>query len=422
MQYVEIGAKRNGDLVGLRADVVADMGAYPVAAFLPSVTHEMVCGQYAIPQAAFRAKCVVTNATPVAPYRGADRPEATALIERAMDLLAAELRMDPAEPRRRNFIPPEAFPYRTVTGQTYDSGEYERALDEALRIADYDELRREQTARRERGDTVQLGIGLSTYAETTAIGGGREYGSVTVEPDGSVTVRTGISPHGQGHETSLAQIASDALEVPFERVRVLHSDTGEVPRGEGTWGSRWLQLGGLAVLGACKKLRGEGGIFAEFDFSQSEPTNPFGAHVAVVEVDTETGQVTLASLVAVNDAGRILNPALFEGQVHGGIAQGVAQALFEEVTYDESGNPLNANLASYAVPGPADLPSFETATTETPTDRNPLGVKGVGESGTIGAVPAVQNAVVDAVSHLGVRHIDMPLTPERVLRAAREAR
>ena len=420
VQYVELGAKRDGTLVSLRADVVADMGAYPVGAFLPSLTHEMSSGQYAIPRIAFRARCAVTNTTPIAPYRGAGRPEAAALIERAMDMLAAELRMDPAEIRRRNFI--REFPYETATGQKYDSGNYGRALEEVLRMVEYDALRVEQAARRGRGDVKQLGIGLGTYVEMTSIGGGTEFASVEMHEDGHATVKSGLSPSGQGHETSLAQVASRALGIPFEHVRVVHSDTGVVSRGEGTWGSRSLQIGGSAVLAACEKLKAEGGTYAEVDFTQTDSTFPFGAHVAVVEVDTETGGAELVKMVAVDDAGVALNPMMMQGQIHGGVAQGIAQALFEEMTYDEDGNPMNANLATYAIPSAADLPSFETVITQTPTDRNPLGAKGIGESGTIGATPAVQNAVVDAVSYLGVTHIDMPLVPERVWRAIQDAR
>lgn len=420
IQYVHLGAKRDGTLVGLRADVVADMGAYAVGAFLPSLTHEMTSGQYAIPRIAFKARCALTNTTPIAPYRGAGRPEATALIERAMDMLAAELKMDPAELRRRNLI--RGFPHETATGQNYDSGDYEQAMDEALRLADYAALRAEQALRRERGDVVQLGIGLSTYVEMTTIGGGSEFASVEMHDDGHVTIKSGLSPSGQGHETSLAQLASRALDVPFEKIKVVHSDTGTVARGEGTWGSRSLQVGGSAVLAACDKLKAEGGTYAEADFHQRESTFPFGAHVAVVEVDTESGRTTLTKMVAVDDAGTALNPMMMEGQIHGGVAQGIAQALFEEMTYDEDGNPMNANLATYAMPSAADLPNITTAITQTPTDRNPLGAKGIGESGTIGAAPAVQNAVVDAVSHLGVVHIDMPLSPERVWRAIQDAR
>jgi carbon-monoxide dehydrogenase large subunit len=473
VQEVELGAKRDGTLVGLRADIVADMGAYPIGAFLLPTTKMMLTGAYRIPATASRGRSVVTNATPVAPYRGAGRPEATALIERAMDLLAAELRMDPAELRRRNLVPPDAFPYRTAAGTTYDTGDYELALDEALRLAGYEDLRREQAERRARGDRVQLGIGLSTYVEMS--GYASEFGGVEVDADGAVTVLTGTSPHGQGHETAFAQIASGILGVPFEEVHVIHSDTGVVPSGQGTYGSRSLQIGGSAVWEAseavlvkAKRLAAhllqvaeadvalqedrrigvagmpgtavtwgqlaaaaaepsrlpegmEPGLAASGKFKQKDSTFPFGTHVAVVEVDLETGEARPVRHVAVDDCGRILNPMLAEGQVHGGLAQGIAQALYEGVEYDELGTPMTGNLGSYLVPSAVELPTYVTAHTETPTPLNPLGAKGIGESATIGSVPAVQNAVIDALSHLGVRHLDMPLSPERVWRAIREA-
>jgi aerobic carbon-monoxide dehydrogenase large subunit len=473
VQHVELGARRDGTLVGLRVDLLADLGAYPISAYLAPTTRMMLAGVYRVPAIASRGRSVVTNATPIAPYRGAGRPEATALLERAMDLLAAELAMDPAELRRRNLIPADVFPHETAVGTTYDSGDYERALDEVLGAAGYEDLRREQAARRRRGDRLGLGIGISTYVEITAWAGG-EFGSVEVGTDGGATVLTGISPHGQGHETSLAQIVSGVLGIPMDRIRVIHSDTGVVPRGEGTFGSRSLQLGGTAVYDASQEVlrtargiasrelevaeadvvvhdaRGLGiagapdtaigwprlaelagaegtadgaaGLVAAGKFQQRDATFPFGAHVAVVEVDVETGAVTLVRLVTVDDCGRILNPMLARGQVHGGLAQGIAQAMFEGVEYDEVGTPLTATFASYLMPSAAELPSYETSQTETPTPLNPLGAKGIGESGTVGSTPAVQNAVVDAVSHLGVRHIDMPVTPERVWRAIRQAR
>jgi carbon-monoxide dehydrogenase large subunit len=454
-------------------DILADMGAYPTATYLPPTTQMMLSGVYRIPRIACRGRSVVTNTTPVAPYRGAGRPEATALLERSMDLLAAELEMDPAEIRRRNLIPPDAFPYDTAVGTTYDVGDYERALDEALRLSGYERLREEQAERRARGDRVQLGIGLSTYVEIT--GFAREFGSVEVSPDGSATVLTGISPHGQGHETSFAQIASAILGIPMDRVRVVHSDTGVVPSGEGTYGSRSLQIGGSAVWNASQavleKARRvaahllevaeadivhhddgrvgvagapdraltwgelataatesprlpeglEPGLSASVKFKQKDSTFPFGAHVAVVEVDMETGEVRPVRHVAVDDCGRILNPLLVEGQVHGGLAQGIAQALYESVEFDELGTPLTSNLTSYLMPSAAELPGFVSAHTETPTPLNPLGAKGIGEAATVGSTPAVQNAVVDALSPLGVRHIDMPCSPERVWRAIRGA-
>ena len=470
VQHVEIGARRDGTIVGLRADLIADMGAYPIAAFLPNTTKQMLSGVYAIPRIASRARSVVTNATPVAPYRGAGRPEATALVERAIDMAAAELGLDPIEVRLRNLIPSDAFPYRTAAGTVYDTGDYARALREARRLAGYDALRAEQAARRERGDHLALGIGVSAYVEITSFSS-KEFASVEVHADGAVTVVTGTSRHGQGHETAFAQLASGVLGVPFDAVRVLHSDTGVVRRGAGTWGSRSLQAGGSSVFERCGEVlekaraiaahaleadehdvefedggtfavRGvperaielarlaeiaadasrlpdgmEAGLRAEGVYREPASTFPFGAHVAIVEVDTETGEVRLVRHVAVDDCGRVLNPALVEGQVHGGLAQGIAQALYEEVCYDDGGNPITSTLTTYAMPTAVELPHFETTRTETPTPVNPLGVKGIGESATIGSTPAVQNAVVDALSPWGVRHLDLPLTPERVWRA-----
>jgi aerobic carbon-monoxide dehydrogenase large subunit len=464
VQTVALGARRDGTLVGLQAEILADMGAYPIGAFMPGTTQEMLCGVYRIPRVASSGRSVVTNTTPVAPYRGAGRPEATALIERAMDILAAELAMDPVQLRRKNFIQPDEFPHTTVTGVTYDSGDYEKPLDEALRVAGYEALRGEQAARRTRGDERCLGIGVATYVEITAFGG-REFAAVEIAGDACATVFVGTTSAGHGHETSFAQLASASLGISFEDVTVVHSDTGLVARGEGTWGSRSLQIGGssvfeqaqavletgrdvaaallevdtadierveggFAVVGAPDRSVGwrevvgasEGGVLrAEGRFRQRGSTFPFGAHVAVVEVDTATGEVRQLRHIAVDDCGRILNPALVRGQQHGGLAQGIAQALFEEVLYDESGNPVTSTLATYEMPSAADLPSFERSNTVTPTDLNPLGAKGIGESATIGSTPAVQNAVVDALSHLGVRHIDLPLTPERVWRALRAA-
>jgi carbon-monoxide dehydrogenase large subunit len=432
----------------------------------------MLAGVYTMPRIASRGRSVVTNATPVAPYRGAGRPEATALVERAVDLVAAELGMDPAEVRRRNLIPPDAFPYRTASGTVYDVGDYGRALGEAQRLAGYDELRAEQTARRARRDPLALGVGVATYVEITSFRS-KEYAAVEVHAEGGVTVVTGTSPHGQGHETAFAQLAAGVLGVPFESIRVVHSDTALVKRGAGTWGSRSLQAGGSSVFersrtvadqasrlaahllevdeadlvpadGGGFAVRGaperwmslaalaaaaqeparlppdmEPGLRAEGVYREPGSTFPFGAHVAVVEVDTETGAVRLVRHVAVDDCGRVLNPALVEGQVHGGLAQGIAQALYEEVLYDPDANPITSNLTTYAMPSAAEFPAFETTRTETVTPVNPLGVKGIGESATIGSTPAVQNAVVDALAPWGVRHVDLPLTGERVWRALR---
>jgi carbon-monoxide dehydrogenase large subunit len=460
-QSVELGARRDGTLTGLRVRVTADCGAYPGDAVdMPSLTARMAAGVYRLPKVDFAWRCVVTNTTPIGAYRGAGRPEATALIERAMDLLAAELDMDPAELRRRNFIAPDAFPHETVAGASYDSGDYALPLGRALELAGYDELRAEQAERRERGDVLQLGIGLSTYVELT--GFGSEMGECTIEADGSVTVTTGTSPQGQGHETAWAQLVSGTLGVELDQVRVVHSDTGRVARGSGTMGSRSLQVGGSAVRGAAEQVleqakrlaaheleaderdievvpgqgvgvrgapasvlswaqlaaaAGAGGLAATHDFETPDSTYPFGAHVAVVEIDVETGLARLVRHIAVDDAGNLTSPRLAEGQIHGGIAQGVAQALFEEIAFDEDGNCVTGSLASYAIVSAADLPTFETERTQTPTPRNPLGAKGIGESGTIGSTPAVWNAVIDGLAHLGVTHVDMPATPQRVWQA-----
>jgi len=464
VQDVELGAKRDGRITGLRVRVVADMGAYPMATYLPTLTREMACGPYMIPKVAFTSTCVVTNTTPIAAYRGAGRPEAAALLERAMDLLASELGLDPIAVRRRNLIPADDFPHKTVTGSTYDVGDYEAALDLALELAGYEDLRKDQAERRTRGGARQIGIGVGTYVEIT--GWGSEFGSVEIHQDGTATAITGTSPHGQGHETAFAQVVAGTLGIPFEFVKVLHSDTVVVARGDGTMGSRSLQVGGSAIHRASESVlekarkvaallleaseadveafegaglgiagapdtaigwtklaeESEDVLAAEVDFDMGERnTFPFGTHVAVVEVDTETGKVELLRHIAVDDCGRILNPMLVDGQVHGGVAQGAAQALFEEVLFDAEGTPLTANLMAYAMPSAADLPSFETAHTETPTPLNPLGAKGIGESGTVGSTPAIQNAVIDAIAHLGIRHIDMPMTPERVWRAIRES-
>jgi carbon-monoxide dehydrogenase large subunit len=474
VQRVELGARRDGTLVGMRVELLADMGAYPIGAFLPVTTQEMLSGVYRFPVIACSGRSVVTNATPVAPYRGAGRPEATALVERAMDLLAAELGMDPAEVRRVNLIPAEDFPHTTASGTTYDVGAYEATLDEALRVARYGEVRAEQAARRTRGDHLALGVGLCTYVEITSFSS-KEFGSVEVRDDGTVTVLTGVSPHGQGHETAFAQIVSSVMGVPMDSVTVVHSDTGTVPRGAGTWGSRSLQAGGSAVFeqarvvvdkaralaahllevdaadvvatddgrmsvaGAPARSVGWGelaavardakrlpegvepGLASSGVFREPGSTFPFGTHVAVVEVDTQTGDVRLLRHIAVDDCGRILNPMLVQGQVHGGLAQGIAQALYEEVLFDDQGNPITGNLSTYLMPSAAEFPWFEASHTETPTPLNPLGAKGIGESACIGSTPAVQNAAVDALAHVGVRHLDLPLSPERVLTAIRGA-
>jgi carbon-monoxide dehydrogenase large subunit len=474
VQDVRIGARHDGTITGLKVRLIAESGAYPSeSVFMPQLTRMMACGVYTIPHVDYAATCVVTNTSPIGAYRGAGRPEAAALVERAMDMVAAELELDPVEVRRKNLVPKDDFPHTTATNARYDIGNYERALDQALALAGYRGLREEQAKRRSDGAAAQLGIGIAVYVEIT--GFGSEFGSVEVGEDGVVTVLTGTSPHGQGHETAFAQVAASVLGVPFEQVRVLHSDTAVVPRGAGTMGSRSLQKGGSAVFQAGEKvlekakqvaahllevapedvvLHDDGrlgvagapdraltwrelaavandpsrlpegmapGLKDTADFD-ADTSFPFGCHVAVAEVDVETGDARLVRMVTVDDCGRIVNPTLVQGQQHGGLAQGVAQALYEGVAYDAEGNPLTANLMGYLMPSAADLPSFQATTMETPTPLNPLGAKGIGESATIGSTPAVQNAVIDAVSHLGVRHIDMPLSPERVWRAIQDAR
>jgi carbon-monoxide dehydrogenase large subunit len=425
-------------------------------------------GVYRIPKIGYDVAVVATNLAPMGAYRGAGRPEAAAMLERILDMASVELGMDPVELRRRNFLQPDEFPYSTVTGVTYDVGDYDAALTEALRIAGYDELRAEQAARRERGDTRLLGIGVSAYVEITAGGSSSEYSEVEVHPDGSATVKAGTSAHGQGHATAYSQLVSGELGIPIEQIRFVQSDTALIPRGGGTGGSRSLQLGGSAALEASRAVLerarslaadlleaapedivvadgtfGVAGVpsrvvswaeistratdeglplVAEHDFVQTGASFPFGAHVSVVEVDTDTGRVQPVRHVAVDDCGRILNPMLVDGQVHGGLASGIAQALWEQMVYDEDANPLTSTLAEYAIPSAAEFPTFEVAHTQTPSPLNPLGAKGIGESATVGSTPAVQNAVVDALSHLGVRHIDMPCTPERVWRAIEDAR
>jgi carbon-monoxide dehydrogenase large subunit len=388
------------------------------------------------------------------------------MLERMIDIAADDLDIDPIEIRRRNFIQPDEFPYKTHTGATYDVGDYDLPLREALRVADYDGLLAEQRARRERGDARQLGVGMAVYVEVT--GGGGEFGSVDVDADGRVTVRAGTSSHGQGHATSFSMLVADALGVPMDAVTYVQSDTAAVPRGQGTGGSRSLQLGGSAVAGAAslvvESARGlaarlleapdaevvlDDGRFhvvgvptvavgwsdvaglaaserlrlgADHDFDSEGSTFPFGAHIAVVEVDVETGQVSPLRHIAVDDCGRIVNPLIVAGQQHGGVGQGVSQALWECFEYDEDGQPTTPTFADYAMPSAADMPPLEVHNTVTPTPLNPLGAKGIGESATIGSTPAVQNAVVDALSHLGVRHVDMPCTPSRVWRAIEDAR
>jgi len=468
-QVVTIGGSRDGTVRAYRLEILQDSGAYPrFGAFLPFLTILMAPGPYAFPQAEAMAISVVTNTTPVGAYRGAGRPEATAAVERAIDMFAAEIGMDPAEVRRRNLLPAFTEPHTTGFGAVYDSGDYTAALEKALIAAGYGELRKEQAARRAAGDVRQLGIGLSCYVEITGAGaeagGPSENGTVEVHPDGSATILTGTSPHGQGHETVWATLASSELGIPIDKITVKWGDTDLIPEGGGTGGSRSLQQGGAAVQQASRELidvareRAAASLEANpgdlvFDISSSafavasDPdvsvslaglaaderlfvravfrapgaTFPFGAHVAVVEVDTETGKVVLQRVVTIDDAGTVINPLIAEGQRHGGIAQGAAQAFLEEVIYDADGNPLTSTFADYAFLSATDVPSFELAEMETPTSYNPLGAKGIGEAGTIGSTPAVQNAIIDALAHLGIRHIDMPATPQRVWQALQEA-
>jgi carbon-monoxide dehydrogenase large subunit len=466
VNYIELGATSDGKVLAFRNRVVQEAGAYPlIGAFLPFMTRLLASGVYAIPKIEVNAQSVVTNTTPTVAYRGAGRPEATYAIERGMDLLAAELGLDPVEVRRRNFVQPDQFPYATASGANYDSGDYEKALDLALATADYDGLRAEQQRRRAAGGPVEMGIGLSAYVEITNPLPGGEYGAVEITPEGKAKVFAGTFSHGQGHHTAFAMIVADKLGIDLDDIEFVQGDTDQIRFGQGTAGSRSLQTAGAAVSDASTQVLDrarelaaqlleanpddlvldvadgrwhvagtpaaaktwaelataavEHGqpLRADVDFMPVGPTFPFGVHVAVVDVDTETGRVTLTRMITVDDSGRILNPLITEGQRHGGIAQGVAQALLEEVRYDEDGNPVTANLADYAMISATELPSFELAPMETPTPHNELGAKGIGESGTIGSTPAVVAAVVDALSTRGIRHLDMPTTPERVWRA-----
>jgi len=473
---VRLGATSNGVITGISYRVTQDAGGYPLfGAHLPVFTRRMAVGPYVIPKVEFLWKSVVTNTTPIHAYRGAGRPEATMVLERAISVLALELELDAVEIRRRNFIPKNAFPYVTALGERYDSGDYEPALDLALRVAEYDDVRRDQAQRRETGARLQLGIGVSSYVEITAADGRKDWGAVEAHPDGTVTVYSAGVSHGHSHETTFPEIVSTLLKVPIESIVFIQGDTDAIPRSGGTMGSRSLQIAGSAIHGAGEEvLRKAREVFAfhaeasiddviQFDDGQigvtgdpsstltlaevariaSEPSNlpldmdpglrademweqdeatfPFGTHVSIVEVDIETGEVRLLKHVACDDAGTILNRAVVDGQVHGGVAQGVGQALFEHIQYDE-GYPLTGNLASYVIAGATSLPSIDVAHTETPTRENPLGAKGIGEAGTIGSAPAVVNAVIDALTPFGIRHIDMPLTSARVWSAIDSSR
>ena len=481
IQYCETGFNEDGKLTGMRVRLVGDAGAYPsMGALLPGLTKQMANGTYNFPKVRFDVAVAITNTSPTGAYRGAGRPEATALIERAMDQASIELGIDPLEIRRRNFIQSDQFPFDTLTGWTYDTGDYVTSMEKAAEIIGYDDLRDQQRQRRQEGSNRALGIGVASYVEVTSGGGGSEYASLEIHDDGTATMKAGTSAHGQGHQTTFAMIVSEHTGIPVESITLVQSDTDIVPRGGGTGGSRSLQLGGSAVkeatdaviekakdltahlleasvddivvntehgtvgvagvpatalswgelAAASKKEVPEGildtedgmeGLAAQLDFNQDNGTFPFGTHISVVDVDLETGEVTLIRHVAVDDAGTVINPLLFEGQQQGGIGQGISQALYEEVLYDDEGNPMTGNFMDYAFPSAAEMIDFETHHTVTPTHLNPLGAKGIGEAATIGSTPAVQNAVIDALAHLGVRHIDMPCTPERVWKTIQAA-
>ncbi|MGH9325523.1 MAG: xanthine dehydrogenase family protein molybdopterin-binding subunit [Terriglobia bacterium] len=472
---VEIYVQPDGKVEGLKCWIIADLGAYHqlLTPAIPTLTALMILGCYKIPNVYVETKGVFTNKMATDAYRGAGRPEATYIIERVMDMVAHELKMDPVDVRMRNFPDPTDFPLDLPTGVTYDTANYQKTLKKLLRMAGYSKLRREQQRLREKGK--YLGLGLSTYVEICAMGpssrmpaGGWEFGSVTVEPTGKVTVLSGTSPHGQGEETTFAQIAADTLGISFDDVTVYHGDTFQVPLGIGTFGSRTTAVGGTAILNAALRVRkkmakiaawklgvkpgelvfaagkvqnvdgtksmtfvevAQEAIFAKqlpagivpglvenCVFEPSNYTFPFGAHLAVTEVDAATGEVRLRNYYAVDDCGRVINPMLVDGQVHGGLAQGIGQALWETHVYDETGQLVTGTLMDYAVPKAHQFPWFETASMETRTPVNPLGAKGVGEAGTIGSTPAIVNSVVDALGTLGIRHIDMPLQPEKIWR------
>jgi carbon-monoxide dehydrogenase large subunit len=486
-QRIRIAADSDGRIRGLDVDLLADMGAYLmlVTPGVPLLGAFMFNAIYKMDAYKFNCTGVFTTKMPTDAYRGAGRPEATFGIERIMDDLAAELGMEPLELRARNWITHDEFPYTTISGLTYDSGNYEAATAKARELFGYDELRKEQAERNSRGDPVRLGIGISTFTEMCGLApsrvlgqlaygaGGWEHASIRMLPTGKVEVVTGTSPHGQGHETAWSQIVADQLGVPFEDIRVLHGDTQIAPKGMDTYGSRSLAVGGLALVDACDKVIDKAKVIAagmleasadDLEFSAGrfavrgdpdatktiqeialatfaahnlpdgvepsldsdathDPENfsfPHGTHLCATEVDTETGMVKIRSYVAVDDVGKVVNPLIVEGQVHGGIAQGIAQALYEEAVYDDAGNLLTTTLADYLVPSAADLPSYVTSRTESPAG-NRLGVKGVGEAGTIASTPAVVNAIIDALRPLGVRDITMPCSPERVWRAIQAA-
>jgi len=468
VQDVELAAQRDGTVLAVRSRVLADMGAHlePYSGFVPTVVAELQTGCYRIPASQSTLRAVYTNATPTGPYRGAGRPEAAFLIERMMDRLAGELDLDPVDVRLRNFVQPSEFPYTNAAGSTYDSGNYQASLKRLIDLADYAGLRRAQQTAREGGRL--RGIGISTYVEEAA-GFAEDRATVQLEPDGTITVITGSTPHGQGHQTTWAQLAADAFGLPFDKVRVLYGDTDQPAYAVGTFGSRSAAISGAAVHEGAVRLKrkvralaaaafeaatadvvvtdgrvhvrgvptrfmtlkdiagwaaGEGRtdeLAVKASFDPPDTVFPFGAHLAYVEVDPETGSVRVLRYVAVDDCGPVINPMIVDGQLHGAIAQGLAQALYEGVVYDPDGQLLTGNLTTYLLPTAADLPMFETDRTETPTPHNPMGVKGIGEGGTTGSTPAVVNAVMDALRPLGIRELDMPLTPCRIWEAIRKA-
>jgi carbon-monoxide dehydrogenase large subunit len=474
--YVDLAAKRDGTVLGLKLRLIADVGAYNMllTAAIPTLTMLMANATYNIPAIRATLTEVFTNKTPTDAYRGAGRPEATYFVERAMDMLARELKMDPAELRRKNFIKPHQFPFTTQMGAVYDSGDYEKALDLALKNAKWEQLKAERDAARAQGRLV--GLGLAMYVEVCGIGpsaslptGGWEHSQVTIERDGRISATTGASPHGQGNETTFAQMLADQFGVPFEHVRILHGDTGVVKQGIGTFGSRSQAVGGTALHMAGAKVKAkmakfaaalleaheddlvfqngtisvkgspasaksfesvaayayvpvplpeglEPGLSDEAFFEPTNNTYPFGCHISMIEIDRETGEPTLLKLVAVDDAGHLINPLIVEGQIHGGLAQGIGQAMIEEVVYNEDGQLLTGSFMDYAIPRAIDLPRFELDATVTPTPVNPMGAKGVGEAGTLGSTPSVVAAAIDALSEFGVKHVDMMLRPEKLWR------
>ncbi|HSP17136.1 MAG TPA: molybdopterin cofactor-binding domain-containing protein [Thermoanaerobaculia bacterium] len=488
IQDVELAAKKDGTILGLRAKVWANLGAYLSTAStgIPTILHGlMLSGVYKIPAIHEDVWGVFTNTTPVDAYRGAGRPEAIFIVERLVDLLAHELKMDPVDVRRKNLIPPFTDGYTVATGIVYDTGNYDAALNKALQMADYPKLRVQQAEARKEGEYI--GIGLCTYAEICGLGPSQVAGAVgfggglwesaivRFHPSGKVNVMVGISPHGQGEETTFAQIVASELGVGVDDVEITHGDTERTPMGWGSYGSRSTAVGSGALMGAIGKIKEkaklvtahlleaapedieyadgkffvkgspdkfktiqdvalmanvawnmpkgvEPGLEASSFFDPPNFVYPFGAHIAVVKVDVETGEVKLERYIAVDDCGRVINPMIVEGQIHGGIVQGVGQALWEGAVYDDQGQLLSGSMMDYAVPKAEFFPKFELGMTETPTSVNPLGVKGIGETGTIASTPAVYNAVADALLPLGVKRLNMPLTPERVWRAIRDAR